>query len=220
MLFYNYKQFFVMSASIIAMHSLLHIVTDIGDGACLLALTLISSIYLISRSARRAAAFLVASLVISAALISLLKIIFLSCHVHFYYFDILSPSGHAANSAAVFWAAAILMRSQLPPQRRFMPLLLLTLLIGAISYSRILLDFHSNAEVCIGLATGLLSVGLAYFFILRGRSPGTFDAYVFALWALVAVIVMHGTHLPAEDMLHTIASHVKNHVSFCSNIFK
>jgi membrane-associated phospholipid phosphatase len=120
-------------------------------------------------------------------------------------------------SAAVFWSLCLLMRSQLEPGRRFLPLLLLTSLIAAIAVSRVQLEFHNAAEVCVGICVGLLSLLLSRFFVLRGRGLALFDAYALALWAVVAVFITHGFHMPGEDVINTLVSHLKGHVVFCEN---
>jgi hypothetical protein len=198
--------------------SFLTTVTDIGDTASLLAVVAAGSLYLIVRKSGRAAAFLATSLVTSAMLIALLKIFFLGCHKNLGHSNILSPSGHAADSAAVYWAFALLMRSQLEASRRFLPLLILTLLIAAIAYSRVRLGFHTPAEVAVGMLTGFIAVVIAYFFVLRGRTPGSFDAYALALWIVVAAFLLHGQRLPMETWIRSLAQHVKNHVPFCGVI--
>jgi membrane-associated phospholipid phosphatase len=199
-----------------SLHSFLLIVTDIGDSACLVAFTTLSCVYLLARRSGRAAAFLITSLVLSSLIISLLKLFFIDCHGHAKHWDMHSPSGHAAISSAVFWAFAVLMRTQLEAHRRMLPLFLLTVLIAAIAVSRVALEYHTPTEVCTGLLAGYMSLALARFFVLRGRGLVPFDAYVLALWGAAALIITHGHHLPGEDIIHMLALHAKGHVPFCS----
>lgn len=193
-------------------------VTDIGDTASLIAITTASSIYLFCRKSGRAAVFLWMALLISAVLIGVLKVYFIGCQKGLSHHGILSPSGHTADSAAVFWAYAILMRSQLDAKRRFLPLLALTLLITCIAYSRVQLGFHTPAEVAVGMLVGFTAVVLAYFFVLRGRPAGSFDAYALMLWVVVAAFLLNGQRLPVENWIHALAQHFKNHVPFCGII--
>jgi hypothetical protein len=196
------------------MHSILDVITDVGDSASLTGIVGACSIYLFSRKSGRGAAFLIGAFLMTAMLIALFKIGFMGCRSH-HLLGIRSPSGHTACSTAVFLACAMLMRSQLPENRRFLPLILLTLLILGIAVSRVWLEYHSVAEVVLGLLTGILGIGLARFLVLRSHAVGAFDAYAFALWGVVAGIIMHGTHLPVEEFLHTFAYHLRGHIPFC-----
>jgi len=196
-------------------YSLLTAVTDIGDSASLLAIVGAGSLYLLSRKSRRAALFLLGSFLLAVISIALAKLAFIGCRAFFHRPDIQSPSGHAALSAAVFWAYAILMRSHLAPNRRFLPLLLLSLLIVAIAISRVALHDHSAAEVWLGLFAGSVSLFIAYFFILKGKAIAPFDAYVLALWGVAAAFVTHGMRFPAEHLIHLLAFHLRSHAAFC-----
>lgn len=196
-------------------HALTILITDIGDTASLIGITAAGAIYLISRGARRAAMFLVTAFCLSALFIGLLKLAFSGCHHYVHFSGVESPSGHAADSASVFWAYAILMRTQLEDRRRLLPMLLLTLLIIAIAVSRVMLEAHTTPEVIIGLLAGWSALSLARFFVLRGADPGVFDAYVLAIWGVAAAFITHGMHLPAEDWLRSLAKHLKGHVPFC-----
>jgi membrane-associated phospholipid phosphatase len=199
----------------LSVHSLFLAVTDVGDTACLLAITLSGSVYLFCRSSGRAAMFLIITLLITATLTSLVKLAFLGCHNYFHHPEIHSPSGHAAMSTAVFWAYAILMRSQLEAQRRLLPLLLLTLLITLIAVSRVRLGMHTYEEVIVGVIIGIIGLFISYFFVLRKRTFAPFDAYALALWAVVPGLVVHGAHLPIEDLIHILAAHLKSHIALC-----
>jgi membrane-associated phospholipid phosphatase len=107
------------------------------------------------------------------------------------------------------------MRRHLADNRRFLPLVLLTLLIIAIAVSRVWLHAHTTAEVLAGLAAGAISLFISYFLILRGKTTAPFDAYALALWAVVAAFIVHGTRFPAEHIIRMLALHIKGHMPFC-----
>jgi len=199
------------------LHLFLTTITDIGDSASLLAITFAGSLYLLSQKSSRGALFLVAAFLLSALVVSLLKIVFLGCQSYFYSPEIHSPSGHAALSATVFLAYAVLMHGQLGTKKCVLPLLLLTLLIAAIAMSRVLLSFHSAPEVFIGLTAGILSLLIAYALVLRRKVFVSFDAYALALCGVITAFLFNGTHLPAETYIHTLATHIHNHVPLCEN---
>ena len=161
--------------------------------------------------------FLIITLLISAILISLAKLAFLGCRSYFHHPDIHSPSGHAAMSVAVFGAYAILMRSQLEAQRRMLPLALLSLLVITIAMSRVWLGYHSIEEVVVGVIVGIIGLFLVHFFVLRKRPLAPFDAYALVLWAVVPGLLIHGAHLPIEDLIHFLASRIKSHIALCGS---
>lgn len=200
----------------LSMHRFLTIITDIGDSGCLLVIAAAGCVYLMSRGSGRAAAFLAGAYLASAALIAMLKLAFQSCHSIFHTTSVISPSGHAAISTGVFLAYGLLMCRHLEASRRALPLIVLALLIIAITMSRVLLNYHSTEEACLGVISGLISIFLCYFFILRRKSTASFDAYALALWGVVAAFAGHGLHLPAERLIRLLALRMKSHVYFCS----
>jgi membrane-associated phospholipid phosphatase len=190
------------------LRSLLIAVTDAGDSTLLAGIVAASAGYLLFSGCRKGAAAMILSFVTAAIIVGGFKLAFLSCGTYYRRFGIQSPSGHTALSLAVFSAFAMLLASRLAGWRRFLVVLLLSLLIAAIGVTRVLLGFHTMREVIIGLIAGALAAGLVRSFLRHGEIP-PFDIRVLALSAVPAAILFHGTHLPTEGVIRWLAWHVK-----------
>lgn len=186
-------------------------VTDLGDGALMIALTVVIALYLLVSGHRRGSLALVAALMMSAGAIALLKLIFIGCEARFGLHDIRSPSGHAALSAAVYGTILVLLTQRLPTGWHVVPWLVLLPLILLIAASRIYFTFHTVEEVGLGLLVGLLSVVSVWGILLRRGETPPFRARWASLALVLTLISLHGIHIGAESWMHELAMRLRVH---------
>ncbi|MGE4351839.1 MAG: phosphatase PAP2 family protein [Bdellovibrionales bacterium] len=197
------------------LHSFLAHLTTLGDSGFLAALTFFCALYLYLTDNKRAAFLLCAALLSCMGIMGLLKIYFLNCHQHYPTWNLKSPSGHAAMSAAIYGTLAALLAKKLASPLREAAILGAILLILTIAVSRILLGHHSQAEVLVGLAVGT-SIAFTSTFFLRPLSNVSFRTRHLALIGMGALILLYGTHAPAEILIRKIAQIVYRAFPFCS----
>ena len=107
-----------------------------------------------------------------------------------------SPSGHVAAATVVYGGLAILtLRGVLPPVLVGAMPVLVAALVGA---TRLTLMVHTPGEVLAGAAVGLAGAAvLAAAVGPRHHSP----AWPMSAAAVCASFLLHGAHLPAEDLI-------------------
>lgn len=191
------------------------VITDLGDSAVLSGIILVTTAYLLVSGCRRTAIILLASFLITAAGIGLLKIIFFSCHHRIDLpFDIRSPSGHAALTAVVWGTISLILGQQFSGWKRWSTYLLSIIIIGMIAATRRALHFHTTDEIVAGMCVGLL--GLCFAWILLRHWPSQkFQPRGLIIAALVAAIALHGLRLPAEDFMKLMALKIQSYWHFC-----
>ena len=114
-----------------------------------------------------------------------------------------SPSGHTAMSAPRF--AAVSPRCSAPASSapRDAVIAAAAALMLAIAASRVVLDYHSAAEVAVGLAVG--SLGLRGIVVLAGRyRPVRLPILPVAGAALAIALIAHGVRWPAEQAIRRL----------------
>jgi membrane-associated phospholipid phosphatase len=187
-------------------------VTDCGDLAVLLPIAALLAAALWRFESRAAAWAWLQALAFCLVATFVLKIGFLTCG-RAWGLDILSPSGHASMSTAVYGALALVIATQTTYWR---PLIVLSgaLFVGAIAITRIALQFHSKTEVAVGLAVGLASLCVFAWKYRRLTHPkinlpaiGVGAACVFAL--------LYGARLPGESLLYELAHTVHAQTRVC-----
>jgi membrane-associated phospholipid phosphatase len=189
----------------------LQFVSDIGDASVLMAVTVCGLGYLIVKGARREALALAASLMLTAVLITLLKLGFISCGHG--WLGIRSPSGHTSMSIAVFGFYAVLLgRAAKPPAQIIIAGAAIVLLI-MIAVSRLALGYHTIGEVIVGGFAGL-TVLLGVFVWLRQQDSHIvrYGSLPLCWLLLLSVTMLHGYRLPAEDAISRAAFYIP----FCS----
>lgn len=187
-------------------HRLTDFITDFGDQAVILPLAAaIALIFLVSGWRRGAVAWTVA-IGATLGLMLLLKLVFLACGHLIPGAGIVSPSGHTAAAAVVYGGlAGIAMRSVTNNKYWLITCTLAVAILFAVvlGLSRLKLGVHSPAEV---LAGGMIGVGGAVSSTALAGAPSP----KLRLWQVMAVglvilILLHGTHLPAEDTIKSMA---------------
>ena len=175
--------------------------TDFADQAVLLPILALVAVLLGAQRQWRVMTAWVVSISGVCAVVLVLKIAFYSCGWAWPALDadaadLRSPSGHTAASAVVYASLLVLL---LPGTRRAA---ILTASIGsasvaaAIGATRIGLAAHSLSEVVVGAAIGITGA-LAFALLAGGRIPRSTGRPILVA-SLVAAILLHGRHLPAE----------------------
>jgi membrane-associated phospholipid phosphatase len=188
-----------------SMKPLLLAITEIGDTAVMTALAAIIALYLFWAGSRKSAGLLVLSLLAAAGAIFILKIAFLGCWVKVPFFDLRSPSGHAALSAAVLGTFASIMATQLGGTDRWIPYLVVGPLIVLIAASRTLLGMHTPEEALVGLFVGFC-VAVAAYVILDHSNVPKLDLRLIAILGIVVIVIFHGTWPSFEPYVKRIAA--------------
>ncbi len=186
-----------------------------GDSSVITALVMFCAAYLLCCGCKRGAGILVSAFVLVTVLISSIKLLFLGCNPMQNPLHIHSPSGHAALSAAIYGAFALLAASQLAGWRRYIPAVCAILLISAIAVSRVWLGMHSVDEIIIGVMTGCIALGVVYRYMLRGKTVQQFSLPLLLFASFLAVAIFHGMRSPAEGIIHAIALHFHSYDPLC-----
>ena len=142
-----------------------------------------------------------------------LKLGFLSCS-RAWGLSIVSPSGHASMSAAVYGALAWVVATH-STRWRLWVLFAGVLMVGAIALTRVMLHAHTKSEVAIGLAIGLIALALFIWKYVRLTHP-RINAPAVALSALCIFIMLYGVRLPAEFYLYKLAHSIRSQTRVCN----
>ncbi|MEI7668674.1 MAG: hypothetical protein WCJ33_01155, partial [Pseudomonadota bacterium] len=89
-------------------------------------------------------------------------------------------------------------------------------LISAIAVTRVALNHHTELEVFVGFLVGCVTIFIIHIFLQLGSRIKKFNVSALLLFLLIIAALLHGYRLPAEDLLHYLASLVRNKVSVCS----
>jgi membrane-associated phospholipid phosphatase len=182
------------------MHGGIKILTDFGDPAVLLPLSLVFFLWLLMT--RRLTTAMIWLLIVAAsnAVLAILKVYFLACPAGA---ALHSPSGHTCFSILVYGSVTVALA--LAVKRRWMRNLIIglgALFVAAIAMSRLLLGIHSALEIVLGAAIG--GVGVAAFTATYHRGANR-RAPVLQLALVVVFVVVafifHGEQVRAEGFL-------------------
>ena len=162
----------------------------------------------------RSAWLLLRSILLAAVLISLLKVLFLSCASHWQP-DLVSPSGHACMSAAVFGCLGIVAAAGRPAAVRAGIAVLVALLVGVIAVSRVLIGVHSWTEVLVGLFVGVSAL-LLFAWSYARTAPPRIDLKTFGVTLITTLLLALGVRLPGESLLRHAARHIGENCELAS----
>ncbi len=190
----------------------LNLITEAGDSGVLLPLALVSAAMLWLYHSSRAAWLLLRSVLAACTLIALLKLLLLACGAHWHIgqfgqTSLVSPSGHACLSAAVYGSLGSLVAAGRPVLARLAIGVLVFLLVGTIAVSRVALGVHSWAEVLVGLLVGL-SAQLVFAYSYFRAQPLRIDLKIFAMTISATVLLAFGVRIPAESLIRHLAKHM------------
>ncbi len=182
----------------------MNFVTNFADLAVLLPLSLVIAMCLgISGWWRGSAAWLL-GVGATLTLMLLLKLAFIACgpdHI------LRSPSGHTATAAVVSGGMMVVLGGR---RRWTVPAALLAALL--IGISRLALEVHTPLEVIVGAAIGVAGAAL----IARTAGPmPEFRRNRTVIAALLVVVVLHGTRMPAEAHIRGFAERVALYLPAC-----
>jgi len=196
------------------MPSALRIISDFGDTAVLLPVS-IALTALVWRFQSCAAAVCL-SLAFAFCLLTMLvlKVSFMACSPA-WHVAIASPSGHAGFSAATYGALGLIATRHAQGWQRPMIAATCTLLVAGVAFSRIALGSHSSAEVALGLAVGILAVGLFAVLYMRLR-PGHLNVPLLLALAVGIVLTFHGLRLPLEEWIRHLADAFTHFTGACA----
>jgi len=186
--------------------SLIRLTTDAGDSGFLLPMSLAAAGMLWLFQSRRAAWLLLRSVAAGCAVIGALKLVFLSCGAH-WIAGLLSPSGHACLSAAVYGSLGSVWSAGRPRRTRMLIGVLVALFVSVIAVTRLTIGVHTWIEVLVGLAVG--SAAWGWFAASYARSdPVRIDARTFGLVLVATVLVTFGVRLPMESLIRHAARRI------------
>jgi membrane-associated phospholipid phosphatase len=184
--------------------------TDFADPAVVLPLALVASLMLALTGWRRGAMLWIVAVIATLGTMAVLKMALFACGA----VDLVrSPSGHTASAAIIYGglAALVARRSGARLIPSFLPAPAAAILIG---FSRLALDVHTLPEVLIGAAVGC--AGTLAMLLVVGQPPPWLRLPRLIVPAIVVIFAMHGYHLHAEVMLHTLAIRYAWLAPFCA----
>lgn len=179
--------------------------TDFGDSAITVPVSLLTFVFLIIIDRRRLAIGWGIAILGCASAIGALKILFAPCGQRLAFAALTSPSGHAAMTTVVYGSLTMLLGSSLPRPFRMTLDVAAAFFIAAVAVSQLVLDAHDVAEVIVGLAVGLAALA-AFRRILLAQHPVVLPVGWLAGAAAVVIAVFHGTRWPTERVVHAIAA--------------
>lgn len=196
-----------------AAHPIWNFITDCGDSAITIPLSLLIFCMLAGGVSTRAAIGWLIPIGSCIAIIGLAKFLFLSCGRHFLSITF-DPSGHAAMSMAVYGSLGLLVGASTP--RRWHPAVFAAtlLFIVAIAVSRVILGDHTPAEVLAGLVVGAATV-LGFKWALPEARLTGWPLWLLILTSILLIALIHGTRWPAEEILRGLARMFHKAVQQC-----
>ena len=190
--------------------------TNAGDSGVLLPVALVGSAVLWFFHSRRLAWLLLRSVLAAALVISLLKLWFLSCGAH-WTTALISPSGHACMSAAVYGCLASLLARGQNARVRWALYAGAVLIVAVEGITRITLGAHSWPEVLVGTLVG--AAAWAWFALSYGRlTPVAVDRRTLGVSLAVTVLVVYGVRLPAESLLRHAARRLSENCALAAPV--
>ena len=187
-------------------------ITDCGDLAVLLPLAIALALLLWRCESRAAAGAWIKAFVFCLAVTFALKLGFLTCS-RAWGISIVSPSGHASMSTAVYGALTIVVATH-SARWRLWAMFAGTVMVGAIAFTRIMLHVHTKSEVAIGLTVGLVSLFLFVWSYVRLTHP-RINVPTVTLSTLCVFMMLYGVRLPAETYLYKLAHSVRSQSRVC-----
>jgi membrane-associated phospholipid phosphatase len=189
----------------------MNFLTNFGDLTVLLPLSAVMLIWLLSLQLRSSAIWWVVALALCVCLTVLLKIYLYVCQPST---ELHSPSGHTSLSTLVYGAIAFVVAAECGHWRRYFAIVIGLGLIASIGLSRVALGSHTPVEIALGFFIGAASLAVFVWGYVR---IGVVDVSLRPrlLVSTVLPILLNGTALNAEEMLHSIARYVNAKVPIC-----
>lgn len=179
--------------------------TDFGDLAILLPLSVAILVWLFWARPWQAAVWWMVGLALCIGGIGLLKMYFFACPT---FAPVRSPSGHTGFAVLVYGAIAGFLALRAQGWVRGLSLAAGMALIAGIALSRLALGAHNAPEVVIGSAIGVLALGL-FLHGYRDIRPQPIPTRPLLLLVVIIVALLHGRELHAEEMLQALGLYLK-----------
>lgn len=191
-------------------YNILTFLTDFGDQATVLPLTMFVMLVLVVQQRWRVAFAWLSAIFGVLAVILILKIIFYACG---WLLPVLgpdmlslrSPSGHTASATVLYGGIVALLSVRFNSNRIWaaygsavVTAVFVAVVIGG---TRILLGAHSFSEVSLAACIGLM--GLIAFIRLSGQDTVQPLSFPVVSGAVMVLAVFHGRHLPAEVVIQS-----------------
>ncbi|MDB5394156.1 MAG: hypothetical protein JWM91_1662 [Rhodospirillales bacterium] len=186
--------------------------TDFGDSAVLLPLSMVVLVWLLATRPFAMAIWWGGALLFLGGVMGGLKILFFACPPAA---DIMSPSGHTGFSLVIYGGLAVIIAAELRSNRRKAAVILAAVsLVVGIARSRVALEMHTTLETVVGFAIG--AVALTTFSIGYLRVPVKRRQTAFLLIGVIATIaVFYGSELNPERKLHALSGLLDLQRLFC-----
>lgn len=197
----------------------IYTLTSLGNSAILSAITAVAVLFLVLCRSYREALRFAAALAVTSVVITVLKIIFLSCGHNV--FNIRSPSGHSGLSMAVYGSYALLLYRVLGGWSRYIVAGALLLVPLAIGVTRIQLHAHSLEEVILGTLVGLGCLAAVRTIIKPDQQHKLTDLgrpsrlILLLVLTFLAVWLVREIKLPTETILKDYAGRIKFRLAIC-----
>jgi membrane-associated phospholipid phosphatase len=189
----------------VALHPIWGFLTDFGDSAITVPVSLLTFVFLIIIGQRPLAVGWGIAILGCASAIGALKILFAPCGRHLAFAALASPSGHAAMTTVVYGSLAMLLGTSVPRRFRTTLDVAAAFLVAAIAMSRLALGAHDVAEVIVGLIVGLAALA-GFRRILLAQHPVVLPVGWLAGAAMVVIAVFHGARWPTERVVQALAA--------------
>jgi membrane-associated phospholipid phosphatase len=183
----------------------MHTLTDFGDTAVVLPLSVVISLWLLRHHSHRVLVPWIIARGLCIAVTALLKTYLYACPIAS---DLVSPSGHTSLSTLTYGAMTLVIAAE---ERRILQTSVLGVGAGfifSIAGSRVWLNAHSALEVGIGILIGIVPLALFARYYLRWRNEGT-PLLMLVLPAVVVITVFLGQEVRIELVLHAISHHLR-----------
>jgi len=192
--------------------SIMVIVTELGDAAVTLPVSIAVIIWLLTRRAWRDSLYFLAAIAFGEVIVTMIKFLLklprpvpLFSGAEAFSF----PSNHAAMSTVIYGLLAVFLAHSIHRRWRWLIYAILTLLVVTISFSRLYLGAHWLADVMAGFALG--TVGVAVIAIACERrepsSPSGYGLLVITCCVFIAAAVWHGYRHYDSDLQRYAVRH-------------
>jgi membrane-associated phospholipid phosphatase len=188
-------------------------ITDFGDTAVTVPLIALVLVFLaITRQWRPAIGWALAILGCGAS-IGAIKALLIGCGYRTSVAGVVSPSGHAAMSTAVYGSLVVIIAAGMPLRYRVPLFFAVALLILAIAVSRTILGAHTPTEVIVGAMIGVAAI--VAFRFLAAPLPADLPVRWLGAASLLLIALLHGGRWPTERAVHGTAGYLHAWLPWC-----
>jgi membrane-associated phospholipid phosphatase len=185
--------------------------TELGDLALMVPISVAVGAWLLIVRARRVAAWWVLALGFCACSTAILKMVFYACPPDP---GLVSPSGHTSTSVLIYGSLAIILGAETGRRGQLLIGIGGLSLVLAIASSRVMLGVHSAPEVALGSIVGFAALAVFSRAYLRNKPQSKWlGGFVAVLVALI--ILLHGQEVVAERLLHRITTAMNLRTLLC-----